>query len=108
MEDQGSDLRRRQPLATVAQISSCRPSRGGFFLLAGIAFEHHKIQSAYAMETDDKIATENKPLSLTGDSFPKIIVRHVDVIMIHRVYEPGINGLFEWLLYGRMIAVIKA
>ena len=34
------------------------------------------IQSAYAMETEDKIATENKPLSLTGDSFPKIIVRH--------------------------------
>ena len=34
------------------------------------------IQSAYAMETEEKIATENKPLSLTGDSFPKIIVRH--------------------------------
>ena len=34
------------------------------------------IQSAYAMETDEKIATENKPLTLTGDSFPKIIVRH--------------------------------
>ena len=34
------------------------------------------IQSAYAMETDDKIIAETKPLSLTGDSFPKIIVRH--------------------------------
>ena len=34
------------------------------------------IQSAYAMENDEKIASENKPLSLTGDSFPKIIVRH--------------------------------
>ena len=34
------------------------------------------IQSAYAMETEEKIATENKPLSLAGDSFPKIIVRH--------------------------------
>lgn len=33
------------------------------------------IQSAYAMETDEKIASETKPLSLTGDSFPKIIVR---------------------------------
>lgn len=33
------------------------------------------IQSAYAMETEDKIITESKPLSLTGDSFPKIIVR---------------------------------
>ena len=34
------------------------------------------IQSAYAMEDEAKIASENKPLSLTGDSFPKIIVRH--------------------------------
>ena len=34
------------------------------------------IQSAYAMETNEKINSEVKPLSLTGDSFPKIIVRH--------------------------------
>ncbi len=34
------------------------------------------IQSAYAMENEAKIAVENRPLSLTGDSFPKIIVRH--------------------------------
>jgi predicted AAA+ superfamily ATPase len=34
------------------------------------------IQSAYAMETDNKIETEMKPFSLTGDSFPKIVVRH--------------------------------
>lgn len=34
------------------------------------------IQSAYAMENDDKIRTENKPLTLTGDFFPRIIVRH--------------------------------
>ncbi len=34
------------------------------------------IQSAYALETDDKAAAENRPLALTGDSFPKIIVRH--------------------------------
>lgn len=33
------------------------------------------IQSAYAMETDEKIAGELKPFSLAGDSFPKIIVR---------------------------------
>ena len=33
------------------------------------------IQSAYAMETDEKIASELKPFSLVGDSFPKIIVR---------------------------------
>ena len=34
------------------------------------------IQSAYALETEAKAETENKPFSLTGDSFPKIIVRH--------------------------------
>lgn len=34
------------------------------------------IQSAYALETEEKTATENKPFGLTGDSFPKIIVRH--------------------------------
>lgn len=34
------------------------------------------IQSAYALSTDEKSLTENKPFSLTGDSFPKIIVRH--------------------------------
>lgn len=34
------------------------------------------IQSAYALDTDEKAQTENKPLSLTGDAFPKIIVRH--------------------------------
>ena len=34
------------------------------------------IQSAYALGTEEKAVTENKPLFLTGDSFPKIIVRH--------------------------------
>ena len=34
------------------------------------------IQSAYALENDTKAKTENKPLRLTGDSFPKIIIRH--------------------------------
>jgi predicted AAA+ superfamily ATPase len=33
------------------------------------------IQSAYAMQTEEKIESEIKPFSLTGDSFPKIIVR---------------------------------
>ena len=33
------------------------------------------IQSAYVMESDEKIAGEIKPFSLAGDSFPKIIVR---------------------------------
>ena len=34
------------------------------------------IQSAYALETEEKTAAENKPFALTGDSFEKIIVRH--------------------------------
>ena len=34
------------------------------------------IQSAYALGTEEKALVENKPFSLTGDSFPKFIVRH--------------------------------
>lgn len=34
------------------------------------------IQSAYALPDEEKALTENKPFLLTGDSFPKIIVRH--------------------------------
>lgn len=34
------------------------------------------IQSAYAMETEEKERDENKPLLLTDDMFQKIIVRH--------------------------------
>ena len=34
------------------------------------------IQSAYALGTEEKAITENRPFALTGDSFPKIIVRH--------------------------------
>lgn len=34
------------------------------------------IQSAYALGTEEKAIAENKPFSLTGDSFPKVIVRH--------------------------------
>ncbi len=33
------------------------------------------LQSAYALPTEEKAETENKPFLLTGDSFPKIIVR---------------------------------
>jgi len=34
------------------------------------------IQSAYALPDEAKAKTENQPFALTGDSFPKIIVRH--------------------------------
>ena len=33
------------------------------------------IQSAYAMPTDEKADIELRPFALTGDSFPKIVVR---------------------------------
>ena len=33
------------------------------------------IQSAYAMLTDEKAESELKPFALTGDSFPKIVIR---------------------------------
>lgn len=44
--------------------------------IAGSGGKKTYIQSAYALGTEEKAATENKPFSLTGDSFPKIIVRH--------------------------------
>jgi len=34
------------------------------------------VQSAYALGDDAKAEAESKPFSLTGDSFPKVIVRH--------------------------------
>jgi len=33
------------------------------------------IQSAYSMSTEEKMQTELRPFALTGDSFPKIVVR---------------------------------
>lgn len=33
------------------------------------------IQSAYAMDTEEKAEAETRPFALTGDSFPKIVVR---------------------------------
>ena len=33
------------------------------------------IQSAYAMVTEDKAEIELRPFALTGDSFPKMVVR---------------------------------
>ncbi len=34
------------------------------------------IQSAYALHDEEKAEIENRPFALTGDSFPKIIIRH--------------------------------
>ncbi len=56
------------------------------------------IQSAYAMENQEKIRTELKPFSITGDSFPKIVVRRD--IRKKWFDENGILnvGLIEFLL----------
>jgi predicted AAA+ superfamily ATPase len=56
------------------------------------------IQSAYSMRTEEKTETEIKPLSLTGDSFQKIVVRKD--IGKHWYDENGILhiGLIEFLL----------
>jgi predicted AAA+ superfamily ATPase len=54
--------------------NSVRVPREIDFVVSGAGKKTY-IQSAYAMETDEKRAREAKPLTQTGDSFPKIIVR---------------------------------
>ena len=63
----GTEKNRKGQSAQVAREIDFVASRGG---------KKTYIQSAYALDTEEKAATEVKPLSLTGDSFPKIIVRH--------------------------------
>lgn len=61
------------------------------------------IQSAYALESDSKINSEYRPFDLTGDSFPKIIIRH-DIYK--RFYDDkGILniGIIDFLLDGSLI-----
>lgn len=56
------------------------------------------IQSAYAMLTEEKTAAELRPFTLTGDSFPKIVVRK-DIVK--RWYDDNgiLNiGLIDFLL----------
>lgn len=62
-----TEKNRKGQSAQVAREIDFVASRGG---------KKTYIQSAYALDTEEKAATEVKPLSLTGDSFPKIIVRH--------------------------------
>ena len=63
----GTEKNRKGQSAQVAREIDFVASRGG---------KKTYIQSAYALDTDEKAAAEVKPLSLTGDSFPKIIIRH--------------------------------
>jgi len=61
------------------------------------------IQSAYALPTEEKAFTESRPFALTGDSFPKIIVRH-DIRK--RWYDDNgiLNiGILDFLLDDRII-----
>ena len=44
--------------------------------IANYGGKKNYIQSAFALPTEEKVTTENKPFHCTGDSFPKIIVRH--------------------------------
>jgi len=63
----GTEKNKKGQSAQVAREIDFIASRGG---------KKTYIQSAYALDTDEKAVAENKPLSLTGDAFPKIIVRH--------------------------------
>ena len=56
------------------------------------------IQSAFALESEEKAIAENKPFGLTGDSFPKIIVRHD--IHKRRYDDKGVLniGIIDFLL----------
>lgn len=63
----GSEKNKSGQLAQVAREIDFIATRGS---------KKTYIQSAYALESEEKAITENKPFGLTGDSFPKIIVRH--------------------------------
>ena len=54
--------------------NSVRVPREIDFVITGAGKKAY-IQSAYALESDEKRASEVKPFALTGDSFPKIVVR---------------------------------
>ncbi len=63
----GTEKNRKGQSAQVAREIDFIATRGG---------KKTYIQSAYALDTAEKASAECRPLSLTGDSFPKIIVRH--------------------------------
>ena len=55
--------------------NSVRQPREIDFVVTSSNGKRTYIQSAYAMETEEKAEMELRPFSLTGDSFPKIVVR---------------------------------
>lgn len=59
----GTEKNKKGQSAQVAREIDFIATRGG---------KKTYIQSIYALDSDEKAAAENKPLSLTGDAFPKI------------------------------------
>ena len=51
------------------------PSKAPIDFVVNSGGKRTYIQSAYAMPTDEKAEIELRPFMLTGDSFPKIVVR---------------------------------
>lgn len=85
----GAEKNRKGQSVQVAREIDFIASRGG---------KRTYIQSAYALDTDEKVSAENRPLSMTGDAFPKIIVRH-DILK--RWYDDNgvLNiGILDFLL----------
>lgn len=85
----GTEKNKKGQSAQVAREIDFIATRGG---------KKTYIQSAYALDTDEKAAAENRSLSLTGDAFPKLIVRH-DIL--RRWYDDSgvLNiGILDFLL----------
>lgn len=101
-----NDLRIRGCAVDIGIVYSCEKNKSGQLaqfareidFIATRGSKKVYIQSAYALETEEKVTTEKKPFGLTGDSFPKIIIRHD----IHKPWydESGILniGVIDFLL----------
>lgn len=78
-----NDLRIRGCSVDVGIVYSCEKDSKGravevareIDFVATIGSKKVYIQSAYALESNAKTESENRPFALTGDAFPKIIVR---------------------------------
>lgn len=79
-----NELRIRGCEVDIGIVYSCEKNRSGqpaeiareIDFIARCGSKKTYIQSAYALESEEKAISENKPFNLTGDSFPKIIIRH--------------------------------
>ena len=65
--------------------------------------ERRLTYSLHALENEEKILAENRPFALTGDSFPKIIVRH-DIRKRWYADNGVLNiGILDFLLDGEIV-----